>query len=289
MTATAAKRKTARKKAGPSTAELKRQLAAERKAKDDLQENMNKLMNTVGALSEKVEHLASLPTASQARAEHDPNARIMGQVFHDETPEDLPPKPENHLPDHLKNLEPLGEPLEDETERGREYRAEHHPRIPEKGWDSREQDVGEFRERRMKSEGPARESLEPLRPADDAPMIENKKWSPQKLAHEAFMHELVCVRVHDTTDETQTPLPEVGNGGIMQYFIRNQKQWVKRKFIEPLARAKRTVYSQKVVRNDRGDTDYIEIPHTTLLYPFEVLEDTPKGRAWLRGILAEPY
>jgi hypothetical protein len=31
------------------------------------------------------------------------------------------------------------------------------------------------------------------------------------------------------------------------------------------------------------------VPHTALMYPFEVMKDSAKGKQWLRNILAEAY
>ena len=148
--------------------------------------------------------------------------------------------------------------------------------------ETEEQQVGQDRPRNMKSTGPARQSLDPaiVQPVE-VPV------SRQKLDLLAFMEEPVTVHVHDTTDPTAVPIPPVWNDGRSQFFIRGQDQVVKRKFIEVLARCKRTIYSQEKYTDGVGNEAYRQIPHTALLYPFSVVEDTAKGRAWLKAILAE--
>ena len=150
--------------------------------------------------------------------------------------------------------------------------------------ETNEEKVGQDRPRRMKTRGPARESLEPA-------YIEvvDKPVSKEKLAMLAFMEEPVKVMVHDSTNPNDDPFPEVLNGGDRnrQYFIRGQEQVVKRKYIEVLARMKRTTYSQEKYKDGNGDDAYRQIPHTALRVPFAVIEDSERGRQWLKAILQE--
>lgn len=143
-----------------------------------------------------------------------------------------------------------------------------------------EQTVGQDRPRVQRAAGPARNSLEPA-------LIEtvDRVVSKEKLDALAFMEEPVKVVVHTTTNETDEPIPVVWNGGIQQAFIRGEEQVVKRKFVEILARAKRTVFSQERLPDNNG---YKQVPRTALRYPFAVVEDrNPKGAAWLKSVLAE--
>ena len=135
----------------------------------------------------------------------------------------------------------------------------------------------------MKSTGPAKRSLEPAHvEAVERPI--NKDWADTM----AFNEELIKVMVHETTDPNATPIPDVYVNGIGQRFIRGQKQDVKRKFVELLARSRKTTYSQEKVRDDNGNESYRNVPHTALAYPFSVLEDqNPRGADWLTAILAE--
>ena len=150
--------------------------------------------------------------------------------------------------------------------------------------ETEEEKVGQDRPRNMKTRGPARESLEPS-------YIErvDKPVSKSKLDMLAFMEEMVTVMVHDSTNPNDDPYPEVINGGDRnrQYFIRGREQKVRRKYIEVLARMKRTTYTQEKYKDGNGDDAYRQIPHTALRVPFSVTEDSERGKQWLRGILSE--
>ena len=152
----------------------------------------------------------------------------------------------------------------------RDFHADEHP-------------VGQDAPRHMKSTGPAEDALE-------APTIEPVEgpvnWD--KVNHEAFMEEEVTVQVHDTTDPNADPFPVVWVNGVSQYFLRGKEQPVKRKFVEVLARAKKTVFSQEMYKDAAGNDAYRQIPHTALTYPFSVTHDpNSNGHAWLKALLAE--
>lgn len=104
-----------------------------------------------------------------------------------------------------------------------------------------------------------------------------------------FMEEPVEVMVHESAADNVSPIVEVFHNGVPQRFLRGQVQTVKRKFVEVLARAKKTGYSQQVYA-DRLSGEAVQrmIPHTALQYPFNIVSDkNPLGSAWLRKILAE--
>lgn len=108
------------------------------------------------------------------------------------------------------------------------------------------------------------------------------------LEMEKFMHEPVTVMIADSNDENDVELIQVQVNGIRQFFQRGRAQTVKRYFVERLARAKRTSYSQTL--DDRqGETMNTMKPRHAQRYPFTVIEDAnPKGGPWLRNIMAEP-
>lgn len=118
--------------------------------------------------------------------------------------------------------------------------------------------------------------------------VSDKPVEKTQLENLAFNEEKVLILVHETTDKTAEPIPYVINGGVRQAFLRGQKQWVRRKFVEVLARMKQVTYTQEKFRDSQDIEAYRNIPHVGLVYPFSMLEDpNPKGRAWLDGILAE--
>jgi hypothetical protein len=143
--------------------------------------------------------------------------------------------------------------------------------------------VQQEKTRTMKSRGPARESLDPpIVQQVDGPV------SKDKLEALRFNEEVLTVMVHDTTNPSEEPIPEVWNDGIVQRFIRGREQQVKRKYVEILARAKRTTRGNEKYKDLNGDDAYRYPAHTALRYPFSVINDpNPKGRDWLRGILAQ--
>lgn len=285
-----------------SQAELKRQVGNERARADNAERTAIAALDAVERLSKQVEQLTNTAAfkAAVMQAAHNPAEEVARRVLRE--PEainsDLPPPPASNLPPKLAaQLAALNEGAEvddaevdaaiGEADEIEPVIARNNPRQIRQGQHTDELDVGQFRERPMKSTGLARNSLAPSRVADEGIILENRHYSKDKLLHEAFMHEHVYIRVQDTTDDVPTPLPEAGNGGIMQHFIRGQGQWVRRKFIEPLARAKITRYTQRTVVGEDGHKIIVNIPHTTLLYPFEVIQDSDKGKRWLRDILAE--
>lgn len=157
------------------------------------------------------------------------------------------------------------------------------PRIARKEFDAAAQIVGQDKPRNMKSTGPARKSLESASiEVVDRPI--DKEWADAM----AFNEEKINIMVHETTDPAAVSIPDIYNNGVPQRFIRGQAQTVKRKFVEQLARCRKTTYSQEKVRDNNGDEFYRNVPHTALAYPFSVVEDpNPRGKDWLKNILAE--
>lgn len=157
------------------------------------------------------------------------------------------------------------------------------PRTAARAVDTTDHKVGQDKPRMMKSTGPAKESLEPahIEPVDK-PV--NKEWADQM----AFNEEVIEVMVHESTDEKANPIVEIFCNGVPQRFIRGQKQAVKRKFVEVLARAKETRYSQEKVKDQAGNESYKQVPHTALANPFSVIRDpSPRGADWLTSVLRE--
>lgn len=108
-----------------------------------------------------------------------------------------------------------------------------------------------------------------------------------KAAELAFMEEPVEVIVAPSTDKNAERHPHVAVNGINQYFQRGIKQVVKRKFIEALARAKKTGIAT-VPSKDQDGADTMSITQQTgLKYPFQITRDTPRGLAWAEKVLAE--
>ena len=112
------------------------------------------------------------------------------------------------------------------------------------------------------------------------------KGFDEKIALEAFMQERVSVEIHETTDENLPPNFLLNVNGLNQLMFRGQVQSVRRMFIESLARCKETKYRQEVDPIHLEKTNMV--PRHAYTYPFNVINDTPKGKAWLAAIRAEP-
>lgn len=110
-----------------------------------------------------------------------------------------------------------------------------------------------------------------------------KAW----LDEAAFMNEEVTVMIHESTDKTASPFPEVWVNGRVQRFVRGAEQKVRRCFVERLARAKLTTYDNVKSKNVDGDDTFVYPSHTGLLYPFVVIGDNDKGKSWLKRVMAE--
>lgn len=144
-----------------------------------------------------------------------------------------------------------------------------------------EMQVGQDNPRDMPIDGPAMITDAMIEPVDGF----NWKKKAEELA---FLEEFVEILVHETTDENAEQIPGFGVNGRWQYFERGVQQSVRRKYVERLARCKRTAYTQRRERDSNGDDTMRHYPHTALKYPFSVIIDhNPRGRDWLRKILAE--
>lgn len=122
-------------------------------------------------------------------------------------------------------------------------------------------------------------------PKSDIEIVDGPVQS-KKLDEMAFMNEMVTVRIHPTTDKNANPFPEVWVNGRVQRFVRGEEQKVRRCFVEVLARAKGTTYDNVKAKDPNGEDKYMYPSHTAEVYPFTVINDTPRGEAWLKAVLA---
>lgn len=103
-----------------------------------------------------------------------------------------------------------------------------------------------------------------------------------------FMEELVKVRVE--------PLTEKNPRKIIDLYVNGKAEWVpvgrpwimRRKFVEVLARSKPINVQTKHEQPEESLDPQNEVIRTTSAqFPFSVLEDTPRGIAWLNKLMAE--
>ena len=114
--------------------------------------------------------------------------------------------------------------------------------------------------------------------------IRSKKWHDEM----AFANEMVTVRVHTTTDKNAHPLPDVSVQGRVQRFPRGEEIKVRRCFVERLARAMATTFGNLKIKGPDGEDKYVYPPSSAEVVPFTVINDTPKGEAWLKSLLTTP-
>ncbi len=118
--------------------------------------------------------------------------------------------------------------------------------------------------------------------------VVDKPMPSDALDAEAFMNEMVTIVVNPSQDPDDPQLVQVGVNGVNQFMPRGEPIAVKRKYVEVLARAKRTDFAQQLdERLGEAKFNLLRTMHS-LKYTFSVLEDrNPRGRAWLTGVLAE--
>jgi len=147
--------------------------------------------------------------------------------------------------------------------------------------DAAEVEAGVAQPRRMKSTGPAKESLEPavIVPADKIP---GKEWADQMAMNEEFVN----VQVHETTDKQANQIPDLYINGVPQRFIRGQTQAVRWKFVELLARCVETTYTQQKYHDDNGVEAIRNVPHTALKYSFSLVDAPAKFHERLKAVRA---
>lgn len=102
---------------------------------------------------------------------------------------------------------------------------------------------------------------------------------------EAFMHEHVEIYVHKgrTPADNDVALPNVN--GINQPIVRGNWVKVKRKYVEALARAHTIGYVQQTPDASRPEAIQM-IARAVPDYPFDVRDDTRRGKKWLDAIYA---
>jgi hypothetical protein len=112
----------------------------------------------------------------------------------------------------------------------------------------------------------------------------------KKLQMEAFMEEMVTVEISEVSEEQADHGFPIFVNGQCEIFFRGERKAIKRKFVEGLARAKKTGYRNVLkVDRDTGEQEYVWPSKTGLRYPFSVIEDKNRmGADWLRSVLRQP-
>lgn len=104
---------------------------------------------------------------------------------------------------------------------------------------------------------------------------------------EAFMNETLLIMVQSSGAENETPLVYVAVNGQSMLLPRDEPIRVKRKYVEVLARAKKTEFDQ-VLDMRMGEEMNRLIAKNSLKYPFTVISDpNPRGVQWVQEVLAQ--
>src|ERR1035437_3267819 len=115
-----------------------------------------------------------------------------------------------------------------------------------------------------------------------------EKAFDKAVAQEAFMNEIVLVRLHETTNENDPAHTILSVNGINQPVFRGAVTPMRRMHLEVLARSWETRFTQPARDNSNPEPGNQLMGRSAHSYPFEIIEDkNPLGRAWLEKILHE--
>ena len=147
-------------------------------------------------------------------------------------------------------------------------------------FEAEDQQVGQDGDNRFEGDELIKTSMEKL----DEDILKGK------MEVHSFMEEPVTVEIHDVSEENADHGFTVWVNGQPETFYRGQTKTVKRKFVEGLARARKTGYKCILKIDPQTGEQYYSYPsHTGLRYPFSVIDDAnPKGRTWLKQTLRQP-
>lgn len=124
----------------------------------------------------------------------------------------------------------------------------------------------------------------------EAPAIEpvDSDLSMDALGDIMFMEELVKIRIEPLTEKNPRKLVDLYVNGVAEWVPVGRPWIMRRKFVEVLARSKPMNVQTKHESPEESLEPKNEIIRTTSAqFPFSVLQDTPKGIAWLNAIMAE--
>lgn len=157
------------------------------------------------------------------------------------------------------------------------------PRWPEKT-DTTEMKVGQDKEVVLPASGSIRAEVSELNTIE----VVDKPFDNEQMSALAFMEEPVTIMVHESTDPFADNPVQVACNGVNQFFLRGEAQTVRRKYVEILARSKKTTISTPEIQDHDGARTNKIVQRTALKTPFSVINDpNPKGPAWLKQTLAE--
>ena len=116
------------------------------------------------------------------------------------------------------------------------------------------------------------------------------KANEAKQANILFMRDWLIVDIQDTSEKNADPKFFIGVNGRQQIFVRGRQHKARRYFVEGLARAKPISYGNEEYTDPEDGVRKTRHPtHIGVRYPFVVVHDpNPRGREWLTHVLAQP-
>lgn len=122
---------------------------------------------------------------------------------------------------------------------------------------------------------------------DEFETVDTPTWKDTaKLA--AFMEQEVLIVISDTELPNAEQVIQLAVQGKNQFVFRSKPTWVKRKYLEVLARARPEAISTQEFTDASGNRATRIHKTSGQKYPFRILEDkNPDGYRWLECILKE--
>ncbi len=124
--------------------------------------------------------------------------------------------------------------------------------------------------------------VETVRPALTS--IDNAEFK-DKANQMAFDNEMVKIMVMPSSSTYPDHTFSVGVNGIQRLIVRGKEQWLPRRYVEVLLRAKVSYYANIEQRNSQNELE-VAYPETkSHRYPLQILEDkNPLGVKWLTRV-----
>lgn len=112
--------------------------------------------------------------------------------------------------------------------------------------------------------------------------------SEGQIEYEAFMHEPIVIRIHETKDKNEPPLVFVAVNGDGRWLPRDKNVRIPRKLVERLAQAQEMTFVTKDESDPSAEVMKRTVRRNAASYSFSVLHDpNPRGRRWLQRVTRE--
>ena len=114
--------------------------------------------------------------------------------------------------------------------------------------------------------------------------IDNAEFQ-DKASQMAFDNEQVKIMVMPSSSTYPDHTFSVGVNGIQRLIVRGKAQWLPRRYVEVLLRAKVSTYANIEQRNSRNELEVVYPETKSHRYPLQILEDkSPLGIKWLTRV-----